>query len=121
MRRIPRSEKNLPCLAMSASCSGINSRFIPHIHVFRMGTKSTREENASREKTYKSVGLQWLMISRMNFDAVLFDAAETLFTTKGSVGDIYHSIAKKYGSSASAPEIHAAFVSQFRNSGPLTT
>jgi putative hydrolase of the HAD superfamily len=57
----------------------------------------------------------------MNFDAVLFDAAETLFTTRGSVGDIYHSIAEKYGSPASATEIQDAFVRQFRNSGPVTT
>src|SRR5688572_5071632 len=56
----------------------------------------------------------------MNFDAVLFDAAETLFTTKGSVGEIYHSVALRYGSLASAAEIHDAFIRQFRNSGPLT-
>jgi len=57
----------------------------------------------------------------MNFDAVLFDAAETLFTTRGSVGDIYHDVAVRYGSPASATEIQAAFIRQFRNSGPLTT
>jgi putative hydrolase of the HAD superfamily len=57
----------------------------------------------------------------MNFDAVLFDAADTLFTTRGSVGEIYHSVAQRYGSLASATEIHDAFVRQFRNSGPLTT
>ena len=57
----------------------------------------------------------------MNFEAALFDAAETLFTTRGSVGDIYHSVAQKYGSLASAPEIHEAFIRQFRHSGPLTT
>jgi putative hydrolase of the HAD superfamily len=57
----------------------------------------------------------------MKFDAVLFDAAETLFTTRGSVGEIYHSVAERYGSSASASEIHEAFLRQFRNSGPVTT
>ena len=39
---------------------------------------------------------------RMNYDAVLFDAAETLFTTRGSVGAIYSSVARKFGSTASA-------------------
>ncbi len=57
----------------------------------------------------------------MNFDAVLFDAAETLFTTRGSVGDIYQSVAERYGSLASAAEIHDAFIRQFRHSGPITT
>jgi putative hydrolase of the HAD superfamily len=57
----------------------------------------------------------------MKFDAVLFDAAETLFTTRGSVGEIYHSVAHRYGSAASAAEIHDAFIRQFRNSGPVTT
>jgi len=57
----------------------------------------------------------------MKFDAVLFDAAETLFTTRGSVGEIYHSVAQRYGSAASAGEIHDAFIRQFRNSGPVTT
>src|SRR6185503_16319846 len=57
----------------------------------------------------------------MSFDAVLFDAAETLFTTRGSVGEIYHSVAQRYGSPASATEIHDAFIRQFRHSGPLTT
>jgi putative hydrolase of the HAD superfamily len=59
--------------------------------------------------------------SNMNYDAVLFDAADTLFTTRGSVGDIYQSVAVTYGSLATADEIQDAFVRQFRNSGPLTT
>src|SRR6185436_626941 len=57
----------------------------------------------------------------MNYDAVLFDAADTLFTTRGSVGDIYYSVAHRYGTPASAADIQAAFVRQFRHSGPLTT
>jgi putative hydrolase of the HAD superfamily len=57
----------------------------------------------------------------MNFDAVLFDAAETLFTTRGTVGEIYHSVAQKYGSFASPGEIHDAFLRQFRNTGPVST
>ena len=56
----------------------------------------------------------------MKFRAVLFDAAETLFTTRGSVGEIYGSIAHQYGSEASAAAIQAAFVRQFRGAGPLS-
>ena len=57
----------------------------------------------------------------MRFAAVLFDAAETLFTTRGSVGEIYGAIARQYGSHASADSIQAAFERQFRGAGPLTT
>jgi putative hydrolase of the HAD superfamily len=54
------------------------------------------------------------------FRAVLFDAAETLFTTRGSVGEIYGSIARLYGSKASIDAIQAAFARQFRGAGPLS-
>jgi putative hydrolase of the HAD superfamily len=57
----------------------------------------------------------------MKFRAILFDAAETLFTTKGSVGEIYGSIARQYGSNAPADDIQAAFARQFRGAGPLST
>jgi len=57
----------------------------------------------------------------MKFRAVLFDAAETLFTTKGSVGEIYGGIARQYGSNAPTDAIQAAFARQFRGSGPLST
>jgi len=53
--------------------------------------------------------------------AILFDAAETLFTTRGSVGEIYGRVAREYGSTATFDEIQAAFVRQFRHSGPLST
>ena len=53
--------------------------------------------------------------------AVLFDAADTLFTTRGSVGEIYGCVARDHGCSASFPDIQAAFVRQFRHSGPLST
>src|SRR5438093_5129970 len=54
------------------------------------------------------------------FRAVLFDAAETLFTTRGSVGEIYGSIARQYGSTAPTEAIQAAFTRQFRGAGPLS-
>ena len=56
----------------------------------------------------------------MKFRAVLFDAAETLFTTRGSVGEIYASIARQYGSTADADVIQAAFRRHFRGAGPLS-
>src|SRR6476646_4504696 len=56
----------------------------------------------------------------MTFRAVLFDAAETLFTTRGSVGEIYAGVARKYGSQASSEDIQAAFLNNFRGAGPLT-
>jgi len=56
----------------------------------------------------------------MKFRAVLFDAAETLFTTRGSVGEIYASFARQYGSQADADTIQAAFVRHFRGAGPVS-
>jgi putative hydrolase of the HAD superfamily len=57
----------------------------------------------------------------MKYDVVLFDAAETLFTTRGTVGEIYGEVARRYGSVSNPEEIQAAFIRQFRHSGPLTT
>ena len=57
----------------------------------------------------------------MKFRAVLFDAAETLFTTRGSVGEIYGGVARAYGSTASTDAIEAAFLGQFRHSGPISS
>jgi putative hydrolase of the HAD superfamily len=56
----------------------------------------------------------------MKFRAVLFDAAETLFTTRGSVGEIYSSLARDYGCEAPPDVIQAAFARQFRGAGPLS-
>ena len=55
----------------------------------------------------------------MKYDAVLFDAAETLFTTRGSVGEIYAGVARKFGSPAQPPDIQEAFRQHFPHSGPL--
>ena len=57
----------------------------------------------------------------MKLRAVLFDAAETLFTTRGSVGELYGAVAREYGSTADNADIQAAFIREFRHSGPLTT
>jgi putative hydrolase of the HAD superfamily len=58
----------------------------------------------------------------MTCRAVLFDAAETLFTLRGgSIGEIYAEVARRFGSEAPASEIDAAFVRQFQHSGPVTT
>jgi putative hydrolase of the HAD superfamily len=57
----------------------------------------------------------------VKYDAVLFDAAETLFTTRGTVGEIYGEVAQRYGSTSKASDIQSAFIRQFRHSGPLTS
>ena len=51
---------------------------------------------------------------------MLFDAAETLFTTRGSVGEIYASIARQYGSRSDPQTIQAAFIRHFRGAGPVS-
>jgi putative hydrolase of the HAD superfamily len=56
----------------------------------------------------------------MRFRAVLFDAAETLFTTRGSVGEIYAGVARHFGSQATPAAIQAAFARHFRGSGPVS-
>jgi putative hydrolase of the HAD superfamily len=56
----------------------------------------------------------------MKFQAVLFDAAETLFTTRGSVGEIYASVAREYGSQARADVIQEAFIKNFHGAGPIS-
>jgi putative hydrolase of the HAD superfamily len=56
----------------------------------------------------------------VKFRAVLFDAAETLFTTRGSVGTIYAGVAREYGSTAEPEAIQAAFVRNFRGAGPVS-
>jgi len=52
--------------------------------------------------------------------AVLFDAAETLFTTRGSVGEIYATVARDYGSQVPLHVIQAAFARHFRGAGPVS-
>jgi putative hydrolase of the HAD superfamily len=56
----------------------------------------------------------------LKFRAVLFDAAETLFTTRGSVGEIYGRAARKYGSNVSSDVIQEAFLRHFKGAGPLS-
>src|SRR5581483_5504709 len=57
----------------------------------------------------------------MKFRAVFFDAAETLFTTRGSVGEIYAGVARKYGSNVPAETIHSAFLRHFKGAGPISS
>jgi len=52
--------------------------------------------------------------------AVLFDAAETLFTTRGSVGEIYASVARDYSFQVPPHVIQAAFARHFRGAGPVS-
>jgi putative hydrolase of the HAD superfamily len=57
----------------------------------------------------------------MAFRGVFFDAADTLFHTRGTVGQIYAAVAREYGSPVSDQVIHESFLRQFRHSGPLST
>jgi putative hydrolase of the HAD superfamily len=43
-----------------------------------------------------------------------------LFTTRGSVGEIYATVAQAYGSKAEPDAIQAAFLRQFRGAGPIS-
>ena len=56
----------------------------------------------------------------MTVRAVLFDAADTLFHTRGTVGEIYGAVAREFGSTTDPATIQAAFVRHFRHSGPLS-
>ncbi|MFI5303942.1 MAG: HAD-IA family hydrolase [Nitrospiria bacterium] len=49
---------------------------------------------------------------------IFFDAAETLFKTRGSVGHIYLEIAKKYGSTSTKKAIDTAFFDVFKKEPP---
>jgi putative hydrolase of the HAD superfamily len=50
---------------------------------------------------------------------VFFDAADTLFHVKGSVGEVYVSRARKYGVTASQETIQEAFSRAFADAPPL--
>ena len=50
---------------------------------------------------------------------VLFDAADTLFHVKGSVGEVYLEYARKYGASASHEALQRAFQRAFADAPPL--
>lgn len=52
--------------------------------------------------------------------AVFFDAADTLFKVKGGVGNVYWTVAKKYGAASTPERIQAAFSGAFKSAPPLT-
>ena len=49
-----------------------------------------------------------------SFDVVFLDAAGTLFEVRGSVGEIYSSVARRYGVIAAPEELQQAFIEAFR-------
>lgn len=49
---------------------------------------------------------------------IFFDAAETLFKIRGSVGELYLKIARKYGSKASKEALDEAFFNVFKQKPP---
>jgi len=48
--------------------------------------------------------------------AVFFDAADTLFRVRGSVGEVYSRVARKYGAEATAEELNREFHKAFSSS-----
>ena len=52
--------------------------------------------------------------------AVFFDAADTLFKVKGGVGNVYSTVAKKYGADSNPQRIQTAFSRAFKSAPPLT-
>ena len=52
--------------------------------------------------------------------AVFFDAADTLFKVKGGVGNVYWTVAEKYGADSTPERIQAAFSKAFKSAPPLT-
>jgi putative hydrolase of the HAD superfamily len=55
----------------------------------------------------------------MSLKAVLFDAADTLFRVRGSVGAAYAAVAARHGVSVTAPDIEQRFRAAFRCMPPL--
>src|SRR5437879_12398366 len=49
---------------------------------------------------------------------IFFDAADTLFHVKGSVGEVYLSLARRYGVTADRDTIQQAFVKAFEAAPP---
>jgi len=56
----------------------------------------------------------------MALRAILFDAGETLFRVRGSVGGAYASVAARHGVTATADELEARFRAAFRRMPPLS-
>ena len=51
--------------------------------------------------------------------AIFFDAADTLFKVKGGVGNVYSTVAKKYGADSNPQRIQRAFSRAFKSAPPL--
>jgi len=49
--------------------------------------------------------------------AILFDAVGTMFRSRGTIGDIYHNVAVRYGSSVPARELQLAFAREAAEHG----
>ncbi len=52
-------------------------------------------------------------------DVIFFDAVGTLFGVRGSVGQIYGAIARKYGVDANYEDLNQAFICNFKNSSKM--
>ncbi|MBI4228994.1 MAG: HAD-IA family hydrolase [Deltaproteobacteria bacterium] len=59
------------------------------------------------------------MKDNKHIKAVFFDAADTLFYINGGLGNVYSSVASKYGSNPDPNLIDSAFSNAFRSAPPL--
>lgn len=57
-------------------------------------------------------------MNKLAIRVLFFDAAGTLFHTRGSVGELYLKIARKYGSTATREALDEAFFDVFRSTPP---
>jgi putative hydrolase of the HAD superfamily len=55
----------------------------------------------------------------MTLRVVLFDAGDTLFRVRGSVGEVYATVAARHGVTVAAPHIEQRFRTAFRRMPPL--
>src|SRR5438552_835253 len=63
--------------------------------------------------------LQSDICNPMSVRAVLFDAGDTLFRVRGSVGGVYATVAARHGVVVAATQIEPRFRAAFRNRPPL--
>ena len=65
------------------------------------------------------INVDMIMKGNNRIKAVFFDAADTLFRIKGGVGNMYWSVARKYGANSTPEQIEKAFIKAFKSAPPL--
>src|SRR5438552_13062082 len=60
-----------------------------------------------------------IMLDQTSIKIIFFDAVGTLFEVRGSVGEIYSRVARRYGVEVMPEEIQRSFAQKFRAQPPL--